>query len=142
MSKRAFEELHRQVLLVLRDYIDAAHIDAHSDEPWPEGVRHLQERALRMAERQVADGRRRGKDDPGMGIDLDVRDDADFEVLAGLAPYTIHAEAWSRGRCVFSAGDTGTALCVSLTAEQEAALVARLEAVGVDGRVVSGLTRL
>jgi hypothetical protein len=66
-----------------------------------------------------------------MGIDVDVRDDEQFAVLLALAPFTIGAEAWARGRLVLSAGDTGTSLCIAVTARQEADLMARLDALGV-----------
>ncbi|MFE6498294.1 hypothetical protein, partial [Streptomyces sp. NPDC057748] len=51
--------------------------------------------------------------------------------LLALAPYTIHAEAWQQGREIFSASDTGTALWIAVTSEQEVRLMSRLDALGV-----------
>jgi hypothetical protein len=122
---------HREALRVLRAGIEAAHVDAYSDVPWPQDVVSCYERALAMARDAVAVGARSPRDDPGMGIDVDVRDDAQFEVLLALAPYTIHAEGRRQGRPVFSAGDTGTALWLAVTEWQEVELMSRLHAYGI-----------
>ncbi|THA78681.1 hypothetical protein [Streptomyces sp. A0592] len=121
---------HRQALLVLRSSIETAHIDAYSDAAWPQEVVSSYERALSMGRDEAARGARSAKDDP-MGIDVDVRDDAQFEVLLDLAPYTIHAEGWRGGRQIFSASDTGTALWVAVTQQQEVELMSRLMAHGI-----------
>ncbi|MEU0680157.1 MULTISPECIES: hypothetical protein [Streptomyces] len=122
---------HHEVLLVLRSSIETAHIDAYSDAAWPQEVVSFYERARTMGRDAVVRGARSVKDDPGMGIDVDVRDDAQFEVLSALAPYTIHAEGWREGRLVFSASDTGTALWVAVTQQQEVELMSRLVAHGI-----------
>ncbi|MGW0857710.1 hypothetical protein [Streptomyces sp. NPDC002690] len=122
---------HREALLVLRDSIGTAYLDAHSDGPWPREVLAAYERALSMAEHRAAEGVRRAKGGLGMGIDVDVRDDAQFDVLLALAPFTIGAEGWQGDREIFSASDTGTALCIAVTARQEALLMARLGALGI-----------
>ncbi|MFD8911489.1 hypothetical protein [Streptomyces sp. NPDC059575] len=122
---------HHEALLVLRSNIETAHIDAYSDVAWPQEVVSHYERALSIGQDAVARGARSVKGDPGMGIDVDVRDDAQFEVLLALAPYTIHAEGWRQGRQIFSAGDTGTALWVAVTQQQEAELMSGLGAYGI-----------
>ncbi|WP_328723427.1 hypothetical protein OHT52_30600 [Streptomyces sp. NBC_00247] len=122
---------HREALRALRDDIETAHFDAYSDAPWPPEVVPAYERASSMAEHRVAGGVRSAKGDHGMGIDVDVRDDAQFDVLLALAPFTIHAEGWRQGRQIFSASDTGTALMIAVTARQEALLMSRLGASGV-----------
>lgn len=122
---------HRAALRVLRESIETAHLDAYSDDAWPQEVVPAYERALLMAENAVADGVRSAKDDPGMGIDVDVRDDVQFDVLLTLAPYTIHAEAWRQGLPVFSADDTGTALWIAVTSQQEVRLMSQLEALRI-----------
>ncbi|MYQ82227.1 MULTISPECIES: hypothetical protein [unclassified Streptomyces] len=122
---------HREALLVLRDSIETAHLDAYSDEAWPQEVVPAYERALLMAEDAVTDGVRSAKSDPGMGIDVDIHDDAQFDVLLALAPYTIHAEAWRQGEQLFSADDTGTALWIAVTSQQEIQLMSRLGALAV-----------
>lgn len=122
---------HREAIRVLRESIETAHLDAYSDDAWPQEVVPTYERALLMAKNAVADGVGSAKDDLGMGIDIDVRDDVQFDVLLTLAPYTIHTEAWRQGRLIFSAGDTGTALWIAVTSQQEARLMSRLDALGV-----------
>ncbi|MGI5134241.1 MULTISPECIES: hypothetical protein [unclassified Streptomyces] len=54
-----------------------------------------------------------------------------IEVLLALAPYTIHAGGWREGQLVFSASDTGTALWVAVTQQQEVELMSRLVAQGI-----------
>jgi hypothetical protein len=61
--------LHREALRVLRSDIDAAHLDAYSDDAWPLGVPRSYERVLSLAREAVANGTRSRRDDPGMGID-------------------------------------------------------------------------
>lgn len=123
--------VHREALRVLRDSIETAHLDAYSDSAWPREVEPAYEQVLSMAANEVAEGVRSAKNDPGMGTDVDVREDTQFDVLLALAPYTIHAEAWRQGRKIFSASDTGTALWIAVTSEQEVRLMSRLDALGV-----------
>ncbi|MEU1365091.1 hypothetical protein ABZ454_03040 [Streptomyces sp. NPDC005803] len=123
--------VHREALRVLRDSIETAHVDAYSDIAWPPEVAPAYEQVLSMAANEVAEGVRPAKADPGMGIDVDVRDDTQFDVFLALAPYTIHAEAWRQGREIFSASDTGTVLWIAVTSEQEVRLMSRLDALGV-----------
>ncbi|WP_190012355.1 hypothetical protein [Streptomyces candidus] len=125
---------------MLRSNIDAAHIDAYSDDVWPPEVLDSYERALSLARAEVVSGARSTRSDPGMGIDLDVRDDGHFKVLLDLAPYTVHAEGWREGRQVFSASDSGTSLWVEVTQEQEAALLSRLGQLGIPSGVLTVLT--
>ncbi|MGW2559307.1 hypothetical protein ACWCXB_08690 [Streptomyces sp. NPDC001514] len=129
--------VHREALRVLRSDIGAAHLDAYSDDTWPPAVQQSYERALSLACEEVADGTRSRRADPGMGIDIDVRDDRQFEVLSDLAPYTINAEGWRGNQLVFSASDTGTSLWIAVTQEQEAELLSRLEALGIPRTVLA-----
>ncbi|MEE4546570.1 hypothetical protein V2S66_31975 [Streptomyces sp. V4-01] len=122
---------HRAALTVLRPALDAAHVDAYSGDFWPPEVLPSYEQALALARQEVAAGTRRRRADPGMGIDIDVRDDAQFAVLLDLAAHTIHAEGSSGGRGIFSASDTGTALWIAVTPEQEAELRSQLDAFGI-----------
>ncbi|MGX4692360.1 hypothetical protein [Streptomyces sp. JNUCC 63] len=123
--------VHREALRVLRSGIDAAHLDAYSDDAWPPAVLHSYERALSLARKAVADGTRSRRCDPGMGIDIDVRDDGQFEVLSDLAPYTVNAEGRRGDRLVFSASDSGTSLWIAVTQEQEEELLSRLNGLGI-----------
>ncbi|WP_062641134.1 hypothetical protein [Streptomyces maremycinicus] len=123
--------VHREALRVLRSGIEVAHLDAYCDDAWPPAVVHLYERALSLARQAVADGSRSRRADPGMGIDIDVRDDAQFELLSDLAPHTINAEGWRGDRLVFSASDSGTTLWIAVTQEQEAELLSRLDTLGI-----------
>lgn len=131
--------VHREALHVLRSSIDAAHIDAYSDDAWPPEVLDSYECALSLAREEAVSGARSRRSDPGMGIDLDVRDDGHFTVLSDLAPHTIHAEGRRDGRQVFSAGDSGTSLWIEVTQEQEAALVSRLAQLGIPSSVLTVL---
>jgi hypothetical protein len=130
---------HRTALAVLRPALDAAHVDAYSGDFWPPEVLPSYEHALALARQEVAAGTRRRRADPGMGIDIDVRDDAQFAVLLDLAAHTIHAEGSGGGRGLFSASDTGTALWIAVTPEQEAELRSRLDASGIAATVFSVL---
>ncbi|MET7636390.1 hypothetical protein [Streptomyces sp. NPDC005078] len=87
--------------------------------------------------RKVVRGSRSRRADPGMGMDIDVRDDGQFEVLSDLGPYAIHAEGWRGGRLVFSASDSGTALWIEVTQDQEAALLSRLGLLGIPSGVLT-----
>ncbi|MBB6440202.1 hypothetical protein [Streptomyces candidus] len=124
---------------MLRSNIDAAHIDAYSDDAWSPEVLDSYERALSLGREEVVSGARSRRSDPGMGIDLDVRDDGHFKVLLDLAPYTIQAEGWCEGRQVFSASDSGTSLWFEVTREQEAALLSRLGQLGIPSGVLTVL---
>ncbi|MCM2425034.1 hypothetical protein [Streptomyces sp. RKAG337] len=121
---------HHVALQVLRESIDSAHLDAYSDAPWPQHVVPSYHRALSLTE--TTDDVRSRTSDTGMGISVDVRDDSQFDVLLALAPYTIHAEAWCQGRQIFSASDTGTALWIAVTPQQELHLISRLQALGIE----------
>ncbi|MET9618794.1 hypothetical protein [Kitasatospora indigofera] len=123
--------VHREALRVLRSGIDVAHLDACSDGAWPPEVVRSYERALSLARKAVADGERSRRADPGMGIDIDVRDDAQFERLLDLAPHTINAEGWRGCQLVFGASDSGTSLWIAVTQEQEAELLSRLDALNI-----------
>jgi hypothetical protein len=129
--------VHREALRVLRSAIDVAHLDAYSDGPWPPAVLESYESALSLTQEEVADGTRSRRADPGMGIDIDVRDDAQFDLLLDLAPFTISAEGWRGDRLVFSASDSGTSLWMAVTQEQEAELLARLDALGIPPTVLA-----
>ncbi|GAA4834871.1 hypothetical protein [Kitasatospora terrestris] len=123
--------VHREALRVLRSGIDTAHVDAYSDDPWPPAVVHSYERVLSLAREAAAHGTRPRRADPGMGIDIDVRDDAQFELLLDLAPHAINAEGRRGDRLVFGAGDSGTSLWIAVTREQEVELLSRLDALGI-----------
>jgi len=123
---------HRQALLVLRPSIDDADFDAISDRPWPLDVVPFVDRALIMSRNELeAAGPRARKKDFRLGIGADVRDDAQFEVLLALAPFTISASGFAGGRFVFDANDTGTSMWIAVTEEQETELRSRLEALGI-----------
>ncbi|MFF3565259.1 hypothetical protein ACFYXS_34970 [Streptomyces sp. NPDC002574] len=77
-----------------------------------------------------------------MGIDIDVEDDVQFEILVDLAPYTIHAEARRGKQQVFGAGDTGTSLWMVITPAQEAELGSRLTARGIPSDVLIATDRV
>lgn len=131
LSPAEVELLHREALRVLRSGIDSAHLDAYSDDPWPPAVLRSYERVLSLAREAVTDGTRSRRADPEMGIDIEVRDDAQFELLLDLVPHAINSEAWRGDQLVFSASDSGTSLWTTVTQRQEAELLSRLEAQGI-----------
>ncbi|MGV9281848.1 hypothetical protein [Streptomyces sp. NPDC003730] len=137
LSPADVQLVHREALRVLRSGIDAAHLDAYSDDAWPPGVLRSYERALSLGRAAVADGTRSRRDDPGMGIDIDVRDDAQFELLLDLVPHTINAEGWRGDQLVFSASDSGTSLWMTVTQGQEEELLSRLDAQGIPPNVLA-----
>ncbi|MGK5632962.1 hypothetical protein [Streptomyces sp. URMC 123] len=132
--------VHREALRVLRSDIDAAHLDAYSDDAWPPAVLPSYERALSLACEQAGDGTRSRRIDP-VGIDIDVHDDGQFEILSDLVPYTINAEGWRGGRLIFSAGDTGTSLWIAVTQEQETELLSRLGKLGIPSTALAVTSR-
>ncbi|WP_431953122.1 hypothetical protein [Actinacidiphila sp. bgisy167] len=129
--------VHREALRVLRDGINAAHLDAYCDGAWPPAVLRSYERALVLAREAVTRGTRSRRADPGMGIDIDVRDDAQFSVLSDLLPYTIHAEGWRGDQQIFSASDSGSSLWIAVTQEQEEQLLSRLDVLGIPPTVLT-----
>lgn len=131
--------VHREALRVLRPVIDTAYLDAYSDDAWPPEALPSYERLLALAREALVDGRRSRRDDPGMAIDIDVRDDEQFGVLLDLAPYTINAEARQGDRPVFSANDSGTSLWLAVTQGQEAELRGRLAESGLSSAAGRGL---
>ncbi|MFG2646018.1 hypothetical protein ACGFYP_34235 [Streptomyces sp. NPDC048370] len=129
--------LHRETLHMLRSGIDTAHLDAYSDDPWPPTVLRSYEHTLPLAQKAVAAGTRPRHADPGMGIDIDVRDDAQFELLPDLAPHTIHAEGRRGNQLVFNASDSGTSLRMALTQEQKTELLSRLHTQGIPPQAIT-----
>lgn len=134
-------QAHRQALSVLRSDIETAHLDALSDEPWPTEALSAHARLLSLAQEEVTRGARSAKDDGAVAVDIDPGDDGQFETLRTLAPYTINAEGWRNGRLVFSAGDTGTALWIAVTEQQESDLRSRLSERGVSTTVFTDCSR-
>jgi len=125
--------VHQEALRVLRPSISRAVLDAYSDCSWPEDVIPFYERVIGLARTELRAGIRKPNSDLGMGIDINVRDDEQFEALSRLLPHTIHAEAWpAEGKePLLSADDTGTALWFALTPPEEASFWGRLQERGV-----------
>ncbi|WRZ95348.1 hypothetical protein OHB54_43820 [Streptomyces sp. NBC_01007] len=136
LSQADVQHVHREALRVLRCDIDSADLDAYSDEAWPPAVLNSYERALSLAREEVTAGTRSRRNDLGMGIGIDVRDDEQFGVLLDLAPYTINADGRQGDCLIFSANDTGTSLCIAVTQEQETELLSRLAARGISSTVL------
>ncbi|MDX3455547.1 hypothetical protein PV396_27035 [Streptomyces sp. ME02-8801-2C] len=141
LTRAHIARVHREALRVLRSGIDAAHVDAYSDDAWPPETLPSYERLLTLGKEAPAGGRRSRRDDPGMAIDIDVSDDEQFGVLLDLAPHTIHAEARQGGRPVFSANDSGTSLWLAVTRQQEDELRYRLVELGIPAAVLAETPR-
>ncbi|MBE1604777.1 hypothetical protein [Actinopolymorpha pittospori] len=118
---------HREALHVLRSTLRRAWVDAISDDPWPEDTQKPVQRLIDLA--RVRDS---CQDDPSqsvgyVGIEVDVSDDDQFELLVALSPFTINAEGYTEAdELVYSASDTGTGLWMLLTPAQYEELVERL----------------
>jgi hypothetical protein len=136
LNRADIGHVHREALRVLRSAVDTAHLDAYSDDDWPPETLPSYERLLSLGREALAEGRRSRRDDPGMAIDIDVSDDDQFGLLLALAPHAINAEACQGGRSVFSANDSGTALWLAVTQEQEAELRRRLGELGIPAAVL------
>lgn len=115
-------------LEVLRPVITQAWIDAHTAGEWSKAqVEDVGQ--LLAIERHQLDSRRRRKQS-GMGIELDLANDEELALMARLAPFTIHAEAWAGLQEVFSASDVGSGAWFALTASEASDVAARLRAAG------------
>lgn len=128
LNETTVKAVHEEVLRVLRPVIAYAWIDAYSDLPWPTEVLSYLHTLTKMAGDRLADGNRRRSPDVRKGIDIDVRDEPQFQALQHLLPYTIHAEAWAGDGTtqVLSASDTGTSLWFALTSDEKTLLKDRL----------------
>jgi len=113
LSAEQFCDLAHATLTVLRPVIDQVWVDAFSDCPWPAETQAELALVIRLG--HARQGRASGS---GMGIDLDLSDSDQFAALVTLAPYTIHAEAYSGRHWVWSVNDTGDSLATALTAEE------------------------
>jgi hypothetical protein len=126
---------HREALLVLRPRLATVEIDPTSP-PWPLEVSRQVQALHRLGERQ---GRWPPRNRPlaRTGVDLDPRNDAEFEVLITLSPHTLLADGWDEdGRNIYSASDEG-GLWLRLTADEHAEVSRRLSEIGV-GEAVLG----
>lgn len=83
---------------------------------------------LVLEQQQLAAGDRPKQ--TGMGIDLDVSRDDHLLLLARLAPYSIHSEAWAGSTSIYSSCDSGDHTRFSLTPDQVAASAERLARAG------------
>jgi hypothetical protein len=111
-------------LNVLRPHVHNAWIDAVSERAWPED-RRADVAALLELEKQ---GQRKQS---GLGIRMDLTDDAQLSLMARLAPYSVSAEAWGESGELFSAQDSGDQAWFFLTAAQASETAKRLADVGL-----------
>jgi hypothetical protein len=81
-----------------------------------------------VEERAITLGKRRKS--TGMGIELDVSRDEEFELLIRLAPFSIHSEAWADEHEVFSSSDSGDHAWFALTPVEATEAAARLAEAG------------
>jgi hypothetical protein len=117
------------VVGVLRADVTEAWVDAFTG-----GHREPEQRAdvaalLALEAQQIERGERRRQ--TGMGIDLDLARDDHLELLARLAPFTIHAEAWAGREPVFSVSDAGDHAWFALTSDQQRQSAQRLSEHGL-----------
>jgi hypothetical protein len=118
LSDEAVVRVHRVLLCAVRPALDELYADTISDCPWPPEVSDELNalRALAIEQREI------GRAVPQLGIRLDPRSDEQFSIALALAPYSIGVEGYSRGKLIFGASDTGTALWADLSPDQYRAL--------------------
>jgi hypothetical protein len=119
----------REALTILRPVLDSAWID----EPLAHGLPASAEAALAQlratAQAQVMEGRLPRTDGPHLGVDIDPAEPEQLATLAQLAPFTTATEAYTAAEDELLRAGEGE-LCLSLTSEEHATLVARLGAAG------------
>jgi hypothetical protein len=132
ISLATLEIVTTAVLRILRPKAGRAYLDGVSDNPWPK--RH-EGRVARLHE--LAASRPARGSDPRMGIELDFRDDEQFEIFVDLAPHALHSEIWakvenpSREWQLFATDDSGTQAYFTLNDEEHRGVAAHLASLGV-----------
>ncbi|GAA5005839.1 hypothetical protein GCM10023317_40510 [Actinopolymorpha pittospori] len=104
----------------------------------PEGTQNAVQRLTDLARTQ--DARQHDPSHPVgyVGIEVEVTDDDQFDLLVALSPFTINAEGYTEADdLIYSASDTGTGLWMQLTPTQHEELVERLRASGANPRCVA-----
>ncbi|WP_353356900.1 hypothetical protein, partial [Intrasporangium sp. DVR] len=75
----------------------------------------------------MLDSEEPSKGDPGMGVDLDVRDAAHALILRTFAPWSINVELYDASmRWVAEMTDTGYSVCFNVTEQELAEITAAL----------------
>jgi hypothetical protein len=126
---------HREALLVLRPRLATVEIDPTSP-PWPPEASRQVQGLYWLAERQ---GRWPPPRRPlaRTGVDLDPRDDTEFEIVIALSPHTLLADGYDRaGRNIYSAADQG-GLWLTLTVGEHRELTRRLDQLGFGERLLA-----
>ncbi|GAA2760039.1 hypothetical protein GCM10009872_54000 [Actinopolymorpha rutila] len=119
---------HQEGLRVVRGVLRRVWIDAISDRPWPQQAQDPLRALLDLAAlRHTGD----------TGIEVDVGDDDQFDLVVALSPFTISAEGWAESdEQIYSASDTGTSLWMALTPREHSELRERLLTRGADPNAV------
>lgn len=121
-SAEAIATIGRAAAVAMRSGFDQAWLDLISDRPWPADA----ESALAHL-RGVAAVRGRGE----TAVEIDLRDDTDFEAFVCLLPFTISAEAYAGDRLTFAMSDTGSGAWFAPDRGERAALARALDDAGV-----------
>ncbi|SDR70356.1 hypothetical protein SAMN04489717_0159 [Actinopolymorpha singaporensis] len=119
---------HQEGLRVVRGALRRVWIDAISDSPWPEQAQVALRALLDLAELHHTSD---------TGIELDVSDDDQFDLVVALSPFTISAEGWAESdEQIYSASDTGTGLWMALTPREHSEVRERLLTRGADPNAI------
>lgn len=121
-SAGAIATIGRAAAVAMRSGFDRARLDLISDRPWPADAAN----ALAQV-RGIAVVRGRGE----TAVDVDPRDDADFEAFVCLLPYAVSAEAYAGDRLVLSMSDTGPGVWFATDRRERAALARALDSAGL-----------
>ncbi|WP_425957068.1 DUF1990 family protein [Xylanimonas sp. McL0601] len=112
----------RAALRSQRTRLECVQVDVLSDDAWPEELNSVVE----VAQARLRAGRARD-----ITLDLDPRDDTDFDIALALGPYTIGGTGLSTsGHIVWSSNDTGSSAGFELTPAEEEDVRAAITAAG------------
>lgn len=125
---------YRGALSSVRSKLAGFCLDLVSDEAWPADVQWAVE-ALSPRRPQWGSILPWVQQERSVTIDLDLREDGDFQLAVALAPYTVNGRGFADdNRTIYSGNDTGTSAYFELTEEERESTVQYMteEGVGAD----------
>jgi hypothetical protein len=122
---------YRGALTSMRSRLADFCLDLISDRTWPPDVQWAVE-ALTPRRPPRTSILPWVKREPSITIDLDLREDEDFQLAVALAPYTINGEGIAHdNRIIYSGNDTGTSSYFELTENEHQTTVHCMTEAGV-----------
>ena len=123
---------YRGALTAMRSRLADFCLDLISDQSWPADVQWAVE-ALTPRRPPRTSILPWVKYEPSITIDLDLRNDEDFQLAVALAPYTIDGTGIADdNRIIYSGNDTGTSAYFELTEEEHQTTVQFMTGAGVN----------